>query len=180
MRLVPLALALIAAPALAQTAAPADRPTFAASVAPDSLTDAERAVLQTIRGEGVHVVHLWAPWCGNSTAEYETGWYEVLERHPDVSFTFVTVWNDGDPAADVLARYGIPASAAVLAQPDRGPSADRTLRRRLFLGLPVSWTPTTWVFNRGGDLAYAFNYGEVSAEMLETAIQHAQAPWEHD
>ena len=144
------------------------------------LTEAEAVVQRTIQGEGVHVVHFWAPWCGNSRAEFESGWYEVVEAHPEVSFTFVTIWNDGDDGAETLARYGIPASATVLAQPDRGPSADPDARRRTFLGLPLSWTPTTWVFNRGGKLAYAFNYGEVSADMLETAIADARAGWEHD
>ena len=59
-------------------------------------------------------------------------------------------------------------------------SADRDFRRRTFLGLPLSWTPTTWVFNREGKLAYAFNYGEVSNEMLALAIEHARDEWMHD
>ena len=147
---------------------------------PQDLTETEAAVQRTIEGEGVHVVHFWAPWCGNSRAEFESGWYEVVAAHPEVSFTFVTVWNDGDDGAATLARYGIPDSATILAQPDRGPSADRDARRRTFLGLPLSWTPTTWIFNRGGQLAYAFNYGEVSAERLEAAIEDARAGWEHD
>ena len=141
---------------------------------PRSLSDAEGAVSEIIQGEGVHVVHLWAPWCGNSRAGLETGWYEVVEAHPDVSFTFVTVRNDGDDGAATLQQYGIPERASVLAHPGRL-GEDTT-----FLGRPVAWTPMTWVFNRGGRLAYAFNYGEVSAEMLQTAIAHAQAGWEHD
>lgn len=35
-----------------------------------------------------------------------------------------------------------------------------------FLGLPVSWLPSTWVF-RDGKLRYALNYGEVSFPMLQ-------------
>ena len=54
------------------------------------------------------------------------------------------------------------------------------IRRRAFLGLPLSWTPTTWVFNREGTLAYAFNYGEVSNEMLALAIEHARDEWMHE
>ncbi len=141
---------------------------------PRPLSDAERAVSETVQGEGVHVVHLWAPWCGNSTAGLETGWYEVIEAHPDVSFTFVTVRNDGEDGAETLRRYGVPETAAILAHPG-GLGEDTT-----FLDRPVTWTPMTWVFNRGGRLAYAFNYGEVSAEMLRTAIEHAQAGWEHE
>ena len=154
--------------------------TYFAPYAAPPLTEAERAVFETVTGEGVHVVHLWSPWCGNSRAGLETGWYETVEAHPDVSFTFVTVWNDGDDGAAALRRYGIPERATVLAQPDRGPSADPDARRRTFLGLPVSWTPTTWVFNRGGQLAYAFNYGEVSADELAQAIADAQNAWTHD
>ncbi|MEL6616871.1 MAG: hypothetical protein AAFQ43_14095, partial [Bacteroidota bacterium] len=37
-----------------------------------------------------------------------------------------------------------------------------------------------WVFNRGGDLAYAFNYGEISPAMLTQAITDAASDWHHD
>ena len=152
-----------------------------AASAPEDPTATEAAVAATIATDGVHVVHLWAPWCGNSRAELEHGtWYEAIEAHPDVSFSFVTIWNDGRDGADMLRRYGVPERAAVYAQPDRGPSADRDLRRTTFLGLPLSWTPTTWVFNRGGKLAYAFNYGEVSPAQIALAIEHARNAWTHD
>ena len=150
--------------------------------APDAPTATERAVAETLEAEGVHVVHFWAPWCGNSTAEFEAGLYEVVDANPDVTFSFVTIWNDGQDGADRLARYGIAEGGhvAVYAQPDRGPSADLDARRRTFLGLPLTWTPSTWVFNRGGKLAYAFNYGEVSPDMLATAIAHARDAWTHE
>ena len=153
-----------------------------ASTATTDQTDVEAAVAERIAGEGVHVVHFWAPWCGNSRAEFEAGWYQVVEAHPDVTFSFVTIWNDGHDGADQLARWGISASDHVFvhAQPDRGPSADRSARRTTFLGLPLSWTPTTWVFNREGKLAYAFNYGEVSPEMLAQAIDDSRDMWHHD
>lgn len=173
-RFLVLVLTLVGRVAFAQ-APPAD-----ATLASSDLTPTEETVRATIQREGVHVVHFWAPWCGNSRAELESGWYETIEAHPEVSFTFVTIWNDGEDGEAMLRRYGIPETAAILAQPDRGPSADRSLRRRTFLGLPLSWTPTTWIFNREGKLAYAFNYGEVSAEMLETAIAQAQDEWTHD
>jgi thiol-disulfide isomerase/thioredoxin len=161
---------------------PVTRQEAAPDTTADGRTQAEVAVAATIAEPGVHVVHFWAPWCGNSRAEFEAGWYEVVEANPDVSFSIVTIWNDGRDSADRLARYGIaPADhVAVFAQPDRGPSADRDLRRRTFLGLPLSWTPTTWIFNRGGQLAYAFNYGEVSPDLLATAIEHARDEWMHD
>ena len=189
-RLLPLV--LLAASACAQPAplAPSATTASAPETAPlaaevsDDLTEVEREVQARVSKDGVHVVHLWAPWCGNSRAELADGLYEVVEGHPEVTFSFVTIWNDGRDGAAMLARYGIAPGGdgrvAVYAQPDRGPSADRDLRRRSFLGLPLSWTPTTWVFNRGGKLAYAFNFGEVSPEMLATAIDHAGRSWDHD
>ena len=196
MRPVLLALAALAAcapaPAVEAPAPPASAtapPTSAtAPAAPDpaealpARTEVEDAVETTISGPGVHVVHFWAPWCGNSRAEFEAGWYEVVEANPDVSFSFVAIWNDGRASEDRLARWGIvPADhVSIYAQPDLGPSADRTQRRRTFMGLPLTWTPTTWVFNRGGRLAYAFNYGEVSPDMLATAIEHARDEWMHE
>ena len=191
MRLVLLGLLALTAAACAQTA-PAVSDAPAAATVPTSQrpvlledttgTETEHAVAATIAEPGVHVVHFWAPWCGNSRAEFEAGWYEVVEANPDVSFAFVAIWNDGRDSADRLARYGITPGGhvAVYAQPDRGPTADRSLRRRTFLGLPLSWTPTTWVFNREGQLAYAFNYGEVSPAMLATAIEHARDEWMHE
>ncbi|WP_420456504.1 TlpA family protein disulfide reductase [Rubrivirga sp.] len=176
----------LAACASAQVVAPGPRPILIedTSAAPpaDDRTEVEAAVAATVTEPGVHVVHFWAPWCGNSTAELEGGLYEVVEAHPDVSFSFVTIWTDGRDGADRLARYGIEPSerVAIYGQPDRGPSADRDLRRRTFLGLPLSWTPTTWVFNREGKLAYAFNYGEVSNDMLTAAIADARNEWTHE
>ncbi|NNF57062.1 MAG: thioredoxin [Rhodothermaceae bacterium] len=148
--------------------------------APEESTEAEQAVQVRIAEDGVHVVHFWAPWCGNSIAELQSGWYEVIEANADVSFTFVTIWNDGETGQATLDRYAIPASVTVLAQPDYGPSDDRSNRRRTFLGHTLTWTPTTWIFRNNGTLAYAFNYGEVSPAMLQQAINDAHASWEHD
>ena len=144
---------------------------------PDSLTAAERTVQATIARDGVHVVHFWAPWCDNSTAELGAGWYEVVERHPDVSFSFVTVWNDGEVGESTLQRYAIPERAERLVVP--GVQPPKAERRMTFLGMPVSWIPTTWVFNRNGQLATAFNYGEVTPEQLDAAITGAASDWPH-
>lgn len=137
-----------------------------------SMSDAEARVLELVQTEGIHVVHFWAPWCGNSMNELRSGLYETIEEHPDVTFTFVTVRNNGDDGSETLARFGIPERVEVLAHPGGKPV--------IFLGRPITWTPTTWVFNRGGDLAYAFNYGEVSPAMLTQAIADASSEWHHD
>ena len=82
-----LLLAALAASACAPTApAPASADSSAAAIASapaDSLadrTEVEAAVAATIEQEGIHVVHFWAPWCGNSRAEFEGGLYEVLDQ----------------------------------------------------------------------------------------------------
>lgn len=137
------------------------------------MTDAERAVHDTVSREGVHVVHVWAPWCDNSLNEHATVWAGFAERHPDVSLTFVTVWNEGASGADRLGADGIEAAEVVVP----GPKPEKADRRLTFLGLPVTWIPTTWVFNRGGLLATAFNYGEVSAEQLAQAVDGAGRSW---
>ena len=178
-----LALLLLGAAASAQPPPPPQPVGGPVSVGvPDGPSEVERAVAATVAEPGVHVVHFWAPWCGNSRAEFEAGFYEVVEAHPDVTFSFVTMWNEGDAAADRLARYGIAEGGhvRVYGQPTPPWTESVDERRRTFLGLPVTWTPTTWVFNREGHLAYAFNYGEVSPETLAQAIDDAAAPWLHD
>lgn len=143
-------------------------------------TDAEQRVADLVQTDGIHVVHFWAPWCGNSIAELRNGWYEVVERHPEVSFTFVTIWNDDESARETMDEYGLPERVLELTQPDFGPSDDKTQRRRVFLDLPVTWIPTTWVFRDGGKLAYAFNYGELEMEQIDRAIAGARSEWSHD
>ena len=154
-----LALALSALPAAAQDA--------------PGRSDVEQTLEATIAADGVHVVHFWAPWCGNSMTELQNGLYEVIEAHPDVSFTFVAIRNGVENGADTLARYGIPDRVQMLVHASGA-------REQTFLGLPVSWTPTTWIFNRNGKLAYAFNYGEVSNALLTQAIADAHDDWFHD
>ena len=157
-----LSLALVcAAPSQAQPDAELDAP---------ARTAAETAVQATIAADGVHVVHFWAAWCGNSMNELRAGLWRLIDEHPDVTFTFVAYRNQDD-GAETLARFGLPERVTVLHHPRR----DGT-----FLDLPVSWTPTTWVFNRGGKLAYAFNYGELSAPMLTQALADARDDWHHD
>lgn len=137
------------------------------------MTDTEAAVRATISQPGVHVVHFWAPWCDNSINELEPVWAGAADRL-DASVTFVSIWSDGDDGADVLRQHGVDG-VEVRAVP--GPKPEKPDRRLTFLGLPVSWIPSTWVFNREGLLATAFNYGEVSAEQLAEAVAGAASGW---
>lgn len=159
-------------------------PAAPAQTAPDSsavhMTSAEKRVADILKEDGIHLVHFWAPWCDNSIAELRNGWYELVERHPDVSVTFVTIWNDGQSGRETMDRYGLPARVVELTQEDFGPSEDKALRRRSFLGVPVTWIPTTWVFRGNGELAFAFNYGELQMDQLDRAIADARSAWAHD
>jgi len=141
------------------------------------LSPAERAVLDRIAGDGLHVVHLWAPWCPNSTAPLERGWDGLVARHPEVSFTFVTVWTGGASGADDLARLGLAGRVREVVAAETGTQEDKPGRQRHFLGLPLAWIPTTWVFRPGGVLAFAFGYGETEAEEVARALAAAGRDW---
>ena len=143
-------------------------------------TETERQVDELVKTNNLVVVHFWAPWCHNSRAEFEADfWPDLIEENEDVTFIFVTVYNDGDLRPDVLDDHGIPARVHRFAQPDHGPSTRRANRRRSFLGLPLTWTPTTWIFNRRGRLAYAVNYGEVDAALMNVFFENVRADWSH-
>ena len=60
------------------------------------------------------------------------------------------------------------------------PNASRKAEDKMttFMGQPVSWIPTTWVF-RDGQLRYALNYGELHFPMLQQLIRDSSDKWEH-
>lgn len=142
------------------------------------LTATEQRVQEIITERGYHVVHFWAPWCHNSMHELRAGWWdELVDENPDVTFTFVTFRNEGLLSAETLQRYDIPDRVVRLVQPGPTSRDDQTPRDRLFLGLPVTWTPTTWIFHRNGQLAYAINYGEVTKPMMEELLAGLSKEW---
>ena len=100
----------------------------------------------------------------------------AIGENADVGFTFVSLWGAGDDGQAELRAYDIPERATVVAQPGVGQDAPKEDRDMIFLGLPVTWIPTTWVF-RDGLLATAFNYGEVSREQLQEALDGARSSW---
>jgi thiol-disulfide isomerase/thioredoxin len=157
-------------------AVPAASDTPAVAVAPQ--TDAEAAVQETLKSDGVHVVHFWAPWCPNAKNELDAGWASLVEQNPDVSFTFVSIWNDGASGASMLEEYGVPRDrVTTLQQPDLGPSDEEANRRKAFLGIPMTWSPSTWIFHNNGELAFAMNYGEMKMQTLQTLIDATQKDW---
>lgn len=150
-------------------------PTPAIAVEPS--TEAEAYVQDVIRNDGLHVVHFWAPWCSNSERELGHGWAELVSDNPAVTFTFVTVWNDGEKGASLLDEYNIPDRVVEVTQPDLGPSKETAKRRRSFLGLPITWIPSTWIFHQNGELAFAMNYGEMEMETIQSLIDATRTEW---
>lgn len=144
----------------------------AADAASASLTEAEARVQDLIAQDGVHVVHFWAPWCPNSTGELADGWSSFVERHEDVTFTFVTVRNGGEDGAATLREYNVPNRVTELTHP-----SSRDQQTFTFLDRPVTWIPTTWIFHDNGTLAFAMNYGEMSMDTLDRLVEATQKDW---
>ena len=150
-------------------------PTPATDVTPT--TDAETYVQDVIEKDGLHVVHFWAPWCPNSKRELKDGWADLVADNPDVTFTFVTVWNHEEKGTDVLEKNNIPDRVTEVAQPDLGPSGIEENRRRSFLSHPVTWIPSTWIFHKNGELAFALNYGEMKMKTIQSLIDVTRKDW---
>ncbi len=136
----------------------------------------EQQVLAQTKSPNVTIVHLWAPWCPNCKAELH-GWTAFLEANPDVNVVFVTVWRgeQGDGRA-LLEQNGIGAQAnfRLLVHPNA--SRKKGEKMTEFLGMPVTWIPTTWVY-RDGTLRYALNYGELRFPMLQQMVRDAEDKW---
>lgn len=140
----------------------------------------EQQVAEAVKSPKVTIVHLWAPWCPNCKAELANhGWESFLAANPDVNVIFVTVWRgeqgDGRPMLE---------ANGVRAQPNFQllvhPNASRKAADKMtaFLGFPVTWIPSTWVF-RDGTLRYALNYGELHFPILQQLVRDASDKWEH-
>lgn len=142
-----------------------------------SLTETEQLVQEIIRQDGIHVVHFWAPWCDNSISEFRKGWYELIERNEEATFTFVTIWNNNQMGEESLEKYAIPDRVFTFSQPDFGPSDDRSQRRNTFINFPVTWIPSTWIFHKNGELAFALNYGEMEMNTIQQLMDTVDTEW---
>jgi thiol-disulfide isomerase/thioredoxin len=136
----------------------------------------EQQVAEAVKSPGVTVVHLWAPWCSNCLSELsKNGWSRFIAANPDVNFIFVTIWNDEDGHA-VLLKNGVgPQKNFQLYLHPNHSRADGE-KMTSFLGLPVTWTPSTWIF-RNGSLRYAFNYGELRFALLQQILRDTTEKW---
>ena len=138
----------------------------------------EQKVQDAIKTPELTVVHLWAPWCSNCQAEFKTGgWSKIIAENPQVKFYFVSVWNDGQDGRAMLNKFGIVDKPNVTILADPGPRRGEN-KIKQFVGLPLSWIPTTWIY-KGGDLRYALNYGEVRFPVLQQFLADSQSEWSH-
>jgi len=143
---------------------------------PNGWLKIEEDVAAATQGPQVTVVHFWAPWCPNSKAELDRpGWSTFLELNKDVKFIFVTVRSADDGKA-LLAEHGLGAqpNLTLLHHPNQVRKGEGSMR--VFMDLPVTWVPTTWIF-RAGQLRYALNYGEVRFPLLQQLVRDSAEEW---
>ncbi len=147
------------------------------AVAPAPL---EAEVSAVVAGSQVTIVHFWAPWCPNCKAEMSPdGWAKFIAANPAVKFVFLNIWHKGQDPAPKLAAAGLgaPPNLVLLTHPN--PSRKQADRLNAFLGLPLTWIPTTWVF-KDGRLRFAFNYGEMRFAMLQQMVDDSREAWSRD
>ncbi len=178
LRLSFLAAAHLAWSLLAPLAARAQTPP-ASSPPPKAADPVETQVAAIVAGPQVTIVHFWAPWCPNCRAEMTPdGWAKFIGANPDVKFVFLNIWHrDQDPAPRLRdGALGDQPNLLLLTHPN--PSRAQADRLNAFLGLPITWIPTTWVF-REGRLRFALNYGEVRFDVLQTLVNDSRDAWKH-
>ena len=140
----------------------------------------EMQVSELVAGPQVTVVHFWAPWCSNCRAEMspDDGWAKFIAANPAVKVVFVNVWHKGQDPAPRLAAAGLGPQPNLLLLTHPNPSRLAADRLNTFLGLPLTWVPTTWVY-REGKLRVAFNYGEIRFPVLQQMVDDARNEWDH-
>ena len=163
---IPFTLLLLAVVGLLRAAAPAVDPL-------------EMQVANQIARPQVTVVHFWAPWCPNCRAEMNPGdgWVKFIVANPTVKVIFLNVWHKGQDPAPRLAAAGLGPQPNLLLLTHPNPSRLAADRLNAFLGLPLTWVPTTWVF-RESKLRVAFNYGEIRFPVLQQMVDDARNEWD--
>jgi thiol-disulfide isomerase/thioredoxin len=139
----------------------------------------EKQIAALVAGPQVTVIHFWAPWCPNCRAEMTPdGWAKFIGENPKVQVVFISIWHNAEDPTPKLSAAGLGS------QPNlrliTHPNASRLAADRVtsFLGLPITWIPSTWVF-RDGKLRVAFNYGEIRFPVLQQMVDDATNKWAH-
>jgi len=139
----------------------------------------EKEVADLIAGPQVTVVHFWAPWCPNCRAEMSPtdGWAKFVAANPQAKIVFINIWHKGQDGKARLDAAGLGAQPNLLLLTHPNPSRLAADRLNTFLGLPITWIPTTWVY-RDGQLRAAFNYGEIRFPVLQQMVDDAREKWD--
>jgi thiol-disulfide isomerase/thioredoxin len=136
----------------------------------------EQQVAEAVKSPKVTIVHFWATWCGNCKHEFASGgWNEFLKANPEVNVIFVCAWDD-KPGAPALEKYGLGAQPNLTVLQHPNSSRKKETQMLSFMGLPMQWLPTTWVF-RESKLRYALNYGEIRFPMLQQMVTDSLDKW---
>jgi thiol-disulfide isomerase/thioredoxin len=150
----------------------------AALHADDPAAKLEQAVAALVAGPQVTVVHFWAPWCPNCREEMRPeGWAKFVEANPGVQVVFLNIWHKGQDPAPKLAAGGLGSQPNLRLLTHSNPSRLEADRLNSFLGLPLTWVPSTWIF-RSGQLRVAFNYGEIRFPVLQQMVDDAREAWD--
>jgi hypothetical protein len=137
----------------------------------------EKEIAAIVAGPQVTVVHFWAPWCSNCAAEMRAdGWPKFVNGNPEVKVVFLSVWHQDQAGDRKLTAAGLGTQENFLARTHPNPASDRGKRLERFMGLPLGWVPSTWVF-REGNLLYALNHGEMRFEMLQQMVKDGAMNW---
>src|SRR6185312_218926 len=133
-------------------------------------TDFEKGIAALVAVPQVTVIHFWAPWCPNCRAEMTPdGWAKFIGENPKVQVVFISIWHNGEDPVPKLSAAGLgpQSNLKLLTHPNASRLAEDRVNR--FMGLPITWIPSTWVF-RDGKLRVAFNYGEIRFPVLQQMV----------
>lgn len=138
----------------------------------------EREVEAIAASPQVTIVHFWAPWCPNCRVEMTPGgWARFTAANPAVKVVLINIWHrDRDPQP-VLAAAGLGTQPNLVLLTHPNASSKSADRLGSFLGLPITWIPTTWIY-RDGQLRAAFNYGEIRFPVLQQMVDDAREKWD--